>query len=58
MCSNEMKAVFILVYLYRNKVFNQAQHFVHFNLCIALLLGLVTFVSGIEPASGYRVDLN
>ncbi|XP_065903444.1 adhesion G protein-coupled receptor L3-like [Dysidea avara] len=44
----------IMIVLLRNKVFNQAQHFVHFNLCIALLLGLVTFVSGIEPASGYR----
>jgi len=31
------------------------QHFVHTNLSIALLLGLLTFVSGIETASEYRV---
>jgi len=46
-----------LVYLHRNKIFNQVQHFIHFNLCLALLLGLIAFVSGIEAASEHRVNL-
>ncbi|XP_065903442.1 adhesion G protein-coupled receptor L4-like [Dysidea avara] len=40
----------------RKKVFNLVQHFVHLNLSIALLLGLITFVSGIETASDYRAS--
>ena len=36
-------------------MFNLIQHFVHLNLSIALLLGLITFVSGIEAASEYGV---
>jgi len=39
----------------RKDVFNMVQHFVHTNLSIALLLGLLIFVSGIEAASEYRV---
>ena len=46
------------VCMYRKQVFNQTQHFVHLNLSIALLLGLITFVSGIETASDYRVSDN
>ena len=46
------------MYMYRKDVFNQRQHFIHFNLSIALLLGLITFVSGIETASEYRVSDN
>ncbi|XP_065902434.1 adhesion G protein-coupled receptor L4-like [Dysidea avara] len=38
----------------RESIFNHVQHFIHLNLCIALLLGLITFVSGIEIASKYR----
>ena len=44
------------MYLYRKQIFNQTQHFIHLNLSIALLLGLVTFVSGIEAAAEYRVS--
>ena len=39
-------------------MFNLIQHFVHLNLSIALLLGLIIFVSGIETASEYRVSHN
>ena len=46
------------MYMCRKQVFNQRQHFVHLNLSIALLLGLITFVSGIEAASDYRVSDN
>ena len=46
------------MYIHRKQVFNQIQHFVHFNLSIALLLGLITFVSGIETANKYRVSEN
>ena len=46
------------MYPYRKQVFNQTQHFIHLNLSIALLLGLVTFVSGIEVAAEYRVSDN
>jgi len=41
----------------RKRVFNLVQHYVHLNLSIALLLGLLTFVSGIEAATEYRVSL-
>ena len=48
----------VCMYICRKQVFNQTQHFVHLNLSIALLLGLITFVSGIETASDYRVSDN
>lgn len=55
--------IMIIIYLldicmccvFRKTVFNQVQHFVHLNLAVALLLGLVAFVSGIETATEYRV---
>ena len=46
----------ICIYLYRKQVFNHTQHFIHLNLSIALLLGLVIFVSGIEAAAEHRVS--
>ena len=42
--------------MYRKQAFNLVQHFLHLNLCIALLLGLVIFISGIETAAEYRVS--
>ena len=39
----------------RKKVFSQLQHFIHFNLSLSLLLGLILFVSGIETANNSRV---
>ena len=39
-------------------MFCQEQHFLHLNLSIALLFGLITFVSGIETASEYRVRIS
>ena len=39
----------------RKSVFDHKQHFIHLNLCIALLLGITIFISGIEAASDYRV---
>ena len=41
--------------LCRKKIFNHRQHFIHLNLTVALLIGLVLFVGGIEPASESRV---
>ena len=32
--------------------------FIHLNVCIALALGLIVFVSGIETATEYRVGIN
>ena len=46
------------MHLCRKRVFNLTQHFIHLNLSIALLLGLITFVSGIETASEHRVSDN
>ena len=43
--------------IYRKKIFNQVQHFIHLNLCVALLLGLIAFVGGIEQANEYRVRI-
>ena len=36
-------------------MFQGIHNFIHLNLAIALLLGLVTFVSGIETATGNEV---
>ena len=41
----------------RKTVFYQKQHFLHLNLSVALLLGLITFIGGIENANKYRVRL-
>ena len=42
---------------YRKHIFNQAQHYIHFNLSMSLLLGLIVFVSAIETAVGSNVSL-
>ena len=39
----------------RRKVFNLIQHFVHLNLSLSLLVGLIIFISGIEAAAEHRV---
>ena len=44
-----------VIIICRKKVFSASHHFVHLNLSFALLFGLITFVSGIEAASEYRV---
>ena len=44
-----------VIIICRKKVFSASHHFVHLNLCFALLFGLITFVSGIQAASEYRV---
>jgi len=36
--------------LYRRKIFDQIQDFVHFNISLGLLLGLYMFVFGVELA--------
>ena len=41
----------------RKEIFNQVRHFIHINLSVALLLGLIVFVSGIETASDLRVRI-
>ena len=41
--------------LCRKKIFNHLQHFIHLNLAVALLIGLVLFVSAIETVSDSRV---
>ncbi|XP_065903383.1 adhesion G protein-coupled receptor L3-like isoform X2 [Dysidea avara] len=46
----------VVLVLFRESIFNHVQHFIHLNLCIALLLGLIAFVSGIETASDYRTS--
>ena len=43
---------------YREKVFNQIHHFIHFNLSLSLLLGLILFVSGIETPKDSRVSFS
>ena len=53
----KINVCFISIVCYRKEVFNLVQHFLHTNLSIALLLGLIIFVSGIEIANEYRVSL-
>jgi len=39
----------------RKTIFKAKQHMIHVNLSLALLLGLVVFVSGIETANDQKV---
>ena len=39
----------------RKTIFKAKQHMIHMNLALALLLGLIVFVSGIETASDSKV---
>ncbi|XP_065910263.1 uncharacterized protein [Dysidea avara] len=45
------------ILLLRKSVFKAKHHKVHLNLSIALLLGLITFVSGIETAEGWGCNV-
>ena len=45
-------------FLYRKKAFKKKHNKIHLNLSIALLLGLITFVSGIETATENKVNLS
>ena len=42
-------------YHYRKTAFKGTHNKIHLNLCIALLLGLIVFVSGIESAKNDKV---
>ncbi|XP_065911525.1 adhesion G protein-coupled receptor L3-like [Dysidea avara] len=44
-------ATIIIIILFRNSVFKATHNMIHLNLSIALLLGLIAFVSGIETAN-------
>ena len=46
---------FVYAYHYRKTTFKGTHNSIHLNLSIALLLGLVVFVSGIESAKNDRV---
>jgi len=48
---------YIFFLIHRKKAFEKKHNKVHLNLSIALFLGLVTFVSGIESATGNKVNL-
>ena len=52
----EICFTYLIGCFYRKSVFKARQHMIHLNLAIALLLGLIVFVSGIETASGNRVS--
>ena len=41
---------------HRKSVFKAKQHMIHLNLALALLLGMIVFVSGIETANGNKVS--
>ena len=41
---------------FRKRIFNKIQHFVHFNLSLSLLMGLIVFVAGIEAANDNEVS--
>ena len=43
-------------FFYRKKLFNAVHMFVHLNLAISLLLGYLTFMAGIETATGSTVS--
>ncbi|XP_065911152.1 adhesion G protein-coupled receptor L4-like [Dysidea avara] len=45
----------IIILLFRHNVFTKIHHYIHFNLSLTLLVGLIVFVSGIENATSSRV---
>ena len=47
----------ILVIINRKTAFKGKHNLVHLNLCIALLLALIVFVSGIETAKESEVSV-
>ena len=42
---------------FRHTTMKEKQNFVHLNLCIALLLGCIIFVGGLETAKDNKVSL-
>ena len=42
--------------IHRKSIFNHIQCFIHFNLSLSLLLGLIIFVAGIEAANDSEVS--
>ena len=53
---NLQKGLLIMVFLLRNTTMRDKRNIVHFNLCLALLLASLTFVSGIEIAKDNKVS--
>ena len=52
---NQMNWIYIILWWCSKQVFNKVPDFNHINLSIALLVGLIIFVSGIETATDNRV---
>ena len=57
--TNILRHKLVLIYFcyifFRKAVFKASLGYIHFNLCIALLLGLITLVAGLEASSNIRV---
>ena len=51
-----MAVIFVHNFLLRNTTMRDKRNIVHFNLCLALLLASLTFVSGIETAKDNKVS--
>jgi len=51
------RKVILLYFLLRKTAFKEMQNMIHLNLSLALLLGLIVFVSGIETASDNKVSI-
>ena len=49
-CHNMMFAIYTTIYCNRKTAFKAKHHMLHLNLSIALLIGLIVFVSGVETA--------
>ena len=43
------------IFYYRKTIYKGIPNFIHFNLALALLLGLIFFVSGIETVKDIKV---
>ena len=49
--------IFVLIFpIQRGELLNQVHNFIHLNLAISLVIGLVVFIGGIEHAAEYKVS--
>ena len=51
-------SIYAIMHFYRKELIQKLHNFVHLNLCIALSLGLLFFLTGIQTAAANIVRIN
>ena len=47
----------VILFLFRKSIYKGTHNFIHFNLSISLMIGLIIFISGVETARDIKVML-